>query len=79
MPDREGQGSVNRYRIETIEENDTLHYFTPQVLDVMLGNNLVVRFKRFSGWVTVWVDPIWAKNRRETFHLYSGHERRSNH
>ena len=79
MPDREGQGSVNRYRIETIVDNDTLHYFTPQVLDVMLGNNLVVRFKRSSGWVTVGVDPIRTKNRREASRPYSGHERRSNH
>jgi hypothetical protein len=79
MPHREGQGIVNRYRIETIVENDTLHYFTPQVLDVMLGNNLVARFKRSSGWVTVGVDPIRTKNRSETSHLYSGHERRSNH
>ena len=79
MLDNEGQENVNRYRIETIVDNDTLHYFTPQVLDVMLGNNLVVRFKRSSGWVTVGVDPVRTKNRRETSHLYSGHERRSNH
>ena len=79
MPDRGGQGNGNRCRIETIVANDTLHYFTPQVLDVMLGNNLVVRFKRSSGWVTVGVDPIRTKNRRETSHLYSDHERRSNH
>ena len=64
MPDRGGRSDVNRYRIETIVDNDTLHYFTPQVLDVMLGNNLVVRFKRSSGWVTVGVDPIRTKNRR---------------
>lgn len=79
MPDREDQGSVNRYRIETIVEDNTLHYFTPQVLDVMLVNNLVVRFKRSNGWVTVGVDPIRTKNRREPSHPYSGHERRSNH
>ena len=79
MPDRGGRSDVNCYRIETIVDNDTLHYFTPQVLDVMLGNNLVVRFKRSSGWVTVGVDPIRAKNRREASRLYSGHERRSNH
>ena len=79
MPDNGGRDNVNRYRIETIVEDNTLHYFTPQVLDVMLGNNLVVRFKRSSGWVTVGVDPIRIKNRRETSHLYSGHERRSNH
>ena len=74
MPDRGGRSDVNCYRIETIVDNDTLHYFTPQVLDVMLGNNLVVRFKRSSGWVTVGVDPIRAKNRREASRLYSGHE-----
>jgi hypothetical protein len=79
MPDRGGRSDVNCYRIETIVDNDTLHYFTPQVLDVMLGNNLVVRFKRSSGWVTVGVDPVRTKNRRETSHLYIGHERRSNH
>ena len=79
MPYNGGRDNVNRYRIETIVDNETLHYFTPQVLDVMLGNNLVVRFKRSSGWVTVGVDPIRIKNRRETSHLYSGHERRSNH
>ena len=79
MPDRGGRSDENRYLIETIVDNDTLHYFTPQVLDVMLGNNLVVRFKRSSGWVTVGVDPVRTKNRRETSHLYIGHERRSNH
>jgi hypothetical protein len=79
MPDRGGQGNVNRYRIETIVVNDTFHNFTPQVLDVMLGINLIVRFKRSSGWVTVGVDPIRSKNRPDTSHLYSGHERRSNH
>ena len=79
MFDRGGRSDVNRYRIETIMDNDTLHYFTPQVLDVMLGNNLVVRFKRSSGWVTVGVDLVRAKNRRDTSHLYSGHERRSSH
>ena len=79
MLDRGGRSDVNCYRIETIVDNDTLHYFTPQVLDVMLGNNLVVRFKRSSGWVTVGVDPVRTKNRSETSHLYSGHERRSNH
>ena len=79
MPDRGGRSDVNCYRIETIVDNETLHYFTPQVLDVMLGNNLVVRFKRSSGWVTVGVDPVRTKNRRETSHLYIGHERRSNH
>ena len=79
MPDRGVRSDVNRYRIETIVDNDTLHYFTPQILDVMLGNNLIVRFKRSSGWVTVGVDPVRTKNRREPSHLYSGHERRSNH
>ena len=79
MPDNGGRDNVNRYRIETIVEDNTLHYFTPQVLDVMLVNNLVVRFKRSSGWVTVGVDPIRTKNRREPSHPYSGHERRSNH
>jgi len=79
MPDRGGRSDVNRYRIETIVDNDTLHYFTPQILDVMLGNNLIVRFKRSSGWVIVGVDPIRTKNRREASRLYSGHKRRSNH
>ena len=79
MPDRGGRSDINRYRIETIVDNDTLHYFTPQALDVMLGNNLVVRFKRSSGWVTAGVEPTRTKNRREASRLYSGHERRSNH
>jgi hypothetical protein len=77
MPDREGQGSVNRYRIETIVGDDTLHNFTPQVLDVMLGNNRVLKFKRSSGWVTVGVDPIRAHGRRMGFYYYNGPERRS--
>ena len=79
MPDRRDQGGVNRYQIETIMGDGTHHYFTPQVLDVMLSNNRVLKFKRSSGWVTVGVDSIRTYSRRMGFHIYNGPERRSTH
>jgi hypothetical protein len=76
MPDRNEQSSVKHYHIETIVGNGA---FTPHVLDVMLGNNCVLKFRRSSGWVTVGVDPIRAHSRRMDFHDYNGPERRSIH
>jgi hypothetical protein len=79
MSDRSEQSSVKHYHVETLVSDGTHHYFTPQVLDIMLGNNCVLKFRRSSGWVTVGVDPIRAHSRRMDFHDYNGPERRSIH
>jgi hypothetical protein len=63
--------------IETIIGDGTHHLLMPSVLDVLLENNQVVKFKRSSGWVTVGIDPIRFKNRREASRSFNGHDRRS--
>lgn len=66
----------NHSHIEVIL-NDGAHYFLkPKELDVMLDNDLVMRFKRSAGWVTVGVHPIRAKRRSDLCPLYYGLERR---
>jgi hypothetical protein len=54
----------------------SFHHFTPHVLDVLLENDRVLKFKRSSGWVTVGVDPVRAKRREDFNHIYYGPERR---
>jgi hypothetical protein len=77
MPERRAQLRPGHSPIEVIIDDGTHHLLTPSVLDVLLENNQVVKFKRSSGWVTVGVDPIRFKNRREASHLFNGHDRRS--
>jgi len=76
MPDRRGC-SGGPSPIETILHDGTFHIFTPQVLDVMLANSHVVRFKRSYGWVTIGSDPVRVRSRREANTFYHGTERRS--
>jgi hypothetical protein len=77
MPERRTQLRPGHSPIEATVGDGTHHLLTPSVLDVLLENNQVIKFKRSSGWVTVGIDPVRFKNRRETSHLFNGHDRRS--
>lgn len=43
--------------IEAVLIDDTHHSLSPRVLDVMLYNKMVKKFKRATGWVTVGIHP----------------------
>ena len=77
MLEQRTQLSPRHIPIETIIGDGTHHLLMPSVLDVLLENNQVVKFKRSSGWVTVGIDPIRFKNRREASRSFNGHDRRS--
>lgn len=77
MPERRGLRRAGQNPIEVIMSDGTHHHFTAQVLDVLLENNRVIKFRRESGWVAVGVDPIRIKSRREASHMFNGHERRA--
>ena len=77
MPERRTQLKPGHSPIEAIIGDGTHHFLTPSVLDVLLENNQVVKFKRSRGWVTVGIDPIRFKNRREDSRSFNGHDRRS--
>jgi hypothetical protein len=77
MMEQRTQLSPRHSPIEAIIDDGTHHLLMPSVLDVLLENNQVVKFKRSSGWVTVGIDPIRFKNRREASRSYNGHDRRS--
>jgi len=77
MPERRGLGRARQSHIEAIMSDGSHHYFTPQVLDVLLGSNRVTKFRRSSGWVTVGIHPVRTHSRREASHTYNGPERRS--
>ena len=73
MPDpRTGQQLLH-----VITRDGIYQYLSPFALDLLLGKNLVLKFKRSSGWVNVGTDPIRVKERRETSRPYLGPERRS--
>jgi hypothetical protein len=77
MPERRAQVSPGYSLIEATIGDGTHHLLAPSVLDVLLENNQVIKFKRSSGWVTVGIDPIRFKNRHEASRLFNGHDRRS--
>ena len=77
MLEQRTQLSPRHSHIEAIIGDGTHHLLMPSVLDVLLENNQVVKFKRSSGWVTVGIDPIRFKNRREASRSFNGHDRRS--
>jgi hypothetical protein len=56
----------------------TIHYLSPQVLDVLLEGDHVMKFRRSNGWATVGLDPVRAKRRSDLCLLYYGPERRIN-
>ena len=63
MPDRRGP---EQQLIHVIARDGTYQHLTPPVLDVLLEKNNVMQFKRSSGWVTVGIDPVRVKDRRES-------------
>ena len=79
MPEWNGLRKEGLNRIAVIMTEGTRHFFSPLVLDVLLESNRVMKFRRKSGWVTVGVDPIRTRSRREASYLFDGHERRANH
>jgi len=80
MSDRRALRYEGRNPIEVIMNDGTHHHFMPQVLDVLLENNRVMKFRRSSGWVTVGVDPVRGRGRRSELSLnYYGPERRITH
>ncbi len=77
MPERIIRKQEGERHIEAIFPDGTAHHVLPRVLDVLLENNSVARFRRVSGWVTVGLDPIRAKRRSDVCPLYYGPERRA--
>ena len=75
MPERRELLRAGQSPVEVVMSDGTHHHFTPPVLDVLLENNHVTRFRRKSGWVTVGVDPIRVRNRREGCYGFLGHDR----
>jgi hypothetical protein len=76
MPERAMQRPDVHPPIEAILTDGTSCQLRPKVLDNLLENGRVMRFKRSSGWVTVGVDPVRAKRRNDICLLYYGPERR---
>ncbi len=75
MPTRVFLASSERSYIDVILKDGTYHHFTPRVLNVLLENHRVHKFKRSSGWATVGVDPVRMK--RGAFVIsYNGMDRR---
>jgi hypothetical protein len=61
MPEQRDLRRAGQNPIEVIMSDGTHHHFTPQVLDVLLENNRVIKFRREYGWVTVGVDSSQVK------------------
>jgi len=76
MPERVAPNRTGLPRIEAILLDGSHHTLTPHVLDVMLDNDRVLKFKRATGWVTVGIDPVRVNCTKDVFHSYYGQERR---
>jgi len=76
MPMRAEQKQVVQQPIEVILADGTSAQIAPKVLDVLLHNDRVLKFRRSSGWVTVGVDPVRSKRRSDFCNPYYGPERR---
>lgn len=63
-------------RIEVIMGDGTHRHYTSRLFAIMLDHNLVVKFKRAAGWVTIGVDPVRRKRRNGESSGYTGPERR---
>jgi len=77
MPMRAEQKRVVQQPIEVILADGNNAQIPPKVLDVLLHNDRVLKFRRSSGWVTVGVDPVRAKRRSDFCNSYYGPERRN--
>ena len=76
MPERVAPNRAGLPLIEAVLSDGSHHTLTPHVLDVMLDNGRVMKFKRATGWVTVGIDPIRVNRIKDVVHSYYGHERR---
>ncbi|MGW8311910.1 MAG: GSU3473 family protein [Desulfuromonadales bacterium] len=73
MPDpRTGQQLIH-----VITRDGTYQHLTSSALDILLEKNRLLKFRRSSGWVTVGIDPIRVKDRREASRPYQGPDKRS--
>jgi hypothetical protein len=77
MPDRRVLRRLGQQLIHVITKDGAYQHLAPPVLDVLLEKNHAMKFKRSSGWITVGIDPIRVKDRRETSRLFNGPDRRS--
>ena len=77
MPDRRVLRRLEQQLIHVITKDGVYKHLAPQVLDVLLEKNHLIKFKRSSGWITTGIDPIRVKDRRETSRLFNGTDRRS--
>lgn len=77
MPDRRALRRPGQQPIDVITRDGTYQHLAPAVLDILLEKNHVLKFRRSSGWVTVGMDPIRVKDRREASRLFDGPDRRS--
>ena len=69
MPDSRDLRRLGQQHIHVISRDGTYQHLTPPVLDVLLGKNRIMKFRRSSSWVTVGIDPIRGHDRREDSHL----------
>ncbi|MBW2451476.1 MAG: hypothetical protein JRF07_03865 [Deltaproteobacteria bacterium] len=65
-------------KIETVLNDSTTYFVSPQVLNVLLENKRVMKFRRSSGWAVVGEDPIRIKPKTAECHVHFGPERRLN-
>jgi len=77
MPDRRARRRPGQRHIDVITNDGNYRHLAPLVLDIMLEKNLILKFKRSSGWVTVGIDPIRVKDRREASLPFNGPDQRS--
>ena len=77
MPDRRVLRRLGQQHIHVITRDGAYQHLTPPVLDVLLEKNHVMKFRRSSSWVTVGIDPLRVKDRREASRLFNGPDRRS--
>lgn len=62
--------------VEVTLRDGTSHHIAPQVLDVLIESDHILKFRRANGWATVGADPVRAKRRSDLCILYYGPERR---
>ena len=65
-------------KIETVLNDSTTHFVSPQVLSVLLENKRVMKFRRANGWAVVGEDPIRIRPKTAECHIHFGPERRVN-
>ena len=74
MPDRR----TGQQLIHVITRDGTYEHLTPPVLDILIEKEVIIKFRRLSGWVTVGIDPIRyrTKDRREVSRPFDGPDKR---